>query len=140
MPLNNQTIPGMDGVLSAHREGLRGKSALLGPLWSSCKLRAGVLGTRGWAGEGRVSERGRAIQGLFLSHQSWYLRARARPGTMPKARRKESLEFTQRTEPSPPQPSSFSSSFFLPLPSNLNGYSSGNNIRASDVIVEQRER
>lgn len=48
----------------------------------------------------------RVIQGLFLSHQSWYLRARARPGTMPQARRKESLEFTQGTEPFPLQPSS----------------------------------
>lgn len=103
MPLNNQTIPGMDGVLSAHREGLRGKSALLGPLWPSCKLRAGVVGREG-ARRRRLGEAGDrwAIQGLFLSHQSWYLRARARPGTMPKARRKESLEFTQGTEPSPP--------------------------------------
>jgi len=40
------------------------------------------------------------IQELFLSHQSWYLRARARLGTIPKACRKESLGFTQGTEPS----------------------------------------
>lgn len=120
---------GMDGVLSAHREGLHRKSALLGPLWPPCKLRAGVAGLAdgrqariGETEKGRRKDgvRGR-FKGLFLSHQSWYLRARARPGTIPKARRKENLGFTQRTSRQPLSPR------------DPDDHSSDNNIRADDV-------
>lgn len=42
---------------------------------------------------------------LFLAHQSWYLRAQANlhvlAGTMLKARRKESPEFTERASETP---------------------------------------
>lgn len=53
----------MDGVLSAHdREGLHRKSALLGPLWPPCKLRAGVVGLADGR-QVRIGERGRMGEG-----------------------------------------------------------------------------
>jgi len=73
------------------------KSAPLGPIVTLL-----VNSKREWLVSGMVGGQSRRgpIQGLFLSHQSWYLRAPAHPGTMPKARRKESPGFTQRTEAS----------------------------------------
>lgn len=133
----------MDGVLSAHRERgcteNRHCSAHCGLLVNFVRewLVSRTVGKRedrrkGWDGGARG---GGAIQELFLSHQSWYLRARARPGTIPKARRKESLGFTQGTEPS--------STTYLP-PSRPPAYSphdpdhsSDNNIRTDDVETER---
>jgi hypothetical protein len=96
-PPNNQTIPATDRVLSARRGGLRQK---IGTARAHCDLL--VNSKREWLVSGMVGGQSRRapIQGLFLSHQSWYLRAPTHPGTMPKARRKESPGFTQRTEAS----------------------------------------
>lgn len=136
MPLNNQTIPGMDGVLSAHREGLHRKSVPLGPLWPPCKLRAGVVGLadgrqvriaerKGQGGKGGDS-RAVSIPSIMVFTCASSLGYNTESSSKGKPRvYSGNRTFSDNYPPCP-----------LP-PRYLNDHSSDNNIRANDVETER---
>lgn len=95
----------MDGVLSAHREGLHRKSALLGPLWPPCKLRAGVVGLADGR-QVRIGERegrGRRFKSCFYPiNHGIYVRELARVQYRKLVERKASGLLREPNLPLPP--------------------------------------
>lgn len=139
MPLNNQTIRGMDGVLSAHRQGLHGKSA-------HCSVHCGLLVNfvREWSAsevETRVEdERRRRFKGCFYPiNHGIYVRELARAQCRKLVSKGKPRGLLREPSPTIPLLSPFSShpGFSLST-SDLNDHSSGNNIRAD--IVGRTER